>query len=81
VSIALYCCFEQFTCHRWLHDPPRLHRELCPVTGHKKRTHTDKFRVTLNVLDYKPDELTVKIIGRKLFIDGKHETRDGTINK
>ncbi|CAF4354938.1 unnamed protein product, partial [Adineta steineri] len=33
---------------QWLQDPPRAQRELCPVTGHKKRAHTDKFRVTLD---------------------------------
>jgi len=62
---------------QWLHDPPRLQRELCPVTGHKKRPHSDKFRVTLDVTGYKPEDLSVKVIGRKLFIDGKQEFRDG----
>jgi HSP20 family molecular chaperone IbpA len=62
---------------QWLQDPPRLPRELCPVTGHKKRPHTDKFRVTLDVSGYKPEDLSVKVVGRKLFIDGKHEFRDG----
>ena len=63
----------------WLQDPPRLQRELCPVTGHKKRPHSDKFRVTLDVTGYKPEDLSVKVVGRKLFIDGKQEFRDGTI--
>ncbi|CAF0882186.1 unnamed protein product [Adineta steineri] len=62
---------------QWLQDPPRAQRELCPVTGHKKRAHTDKFRVTLDVTGYKPEDLSVKVIGRKLFIDGKQELRDG----
>ena len=62
---------------RWLQDPPRLQRELCPVTGHKKRNHSDKFRVTLDVTGYKPEDLSVKVVGRKLFIDGKQELRDG----
>ncbi|CAF2334795.1 unnamed protein product [Rotaria sp. Silwood2] len=62
---------------QWLQDPPRLQRELCPVTGHKKRAHTDKFRVTLDVTGYKPEDLSVKVVGRKLFIDGKQEFRDG----
>jgi len=62
---------------QWLQDPPRLQRELCPVTGHKKRPHTDKFRVTLDVTGYKPENLSVKVVGRKLFIDGKQEFRDG----
>jgi len=62
---------------QWLQDPPRLQRELCPVTGHKKRPHSDKFRVTLDVIGYKPEDLSVKVIGRKLFIDGKQELRDG----
>lgn len=62
---------------QWLQDPPRLPRELCPVTGHKKRPHTDKFRVTLDVAGYKPEDLSVKVVGRKLFIDGKQEFRDG----
>ncbi|CAF3757215.1 unnamed protein product [Rotaria sordida] len=61
---------------QWLQDPPRLQRELCPVTGHKKRSHTDKFRVTLDVNGYKPEDLSVKVVGRKLFIDGKQEFRD-----
>ena len=63
----------------WLQDPPRLQRELCPITGHKKRPHSDKFRVTLDVTGYKPEDLSVKVVGRKLFIDGKQEFRDGTI--
>lgn len=62
---------------QWLQDPPRLQRELCPVTGHKKRNHSDKFRVTLDVSGYKPEDLSVKVIGRKLFIDGKQEMREG----
>jgi len=62
---------------QWLQDPPRLQRELCPVTGHKKRPHSDKFRVTLDVKDYKPEDLSVKVVGRKLYIDGKQEFRDG----
>lgn len=62
---------------QWLQDPPRLQRELCPVTGHKKRPHTDKFRVTLDVTGYKPEDLSVKVVGRKLFIDGKQEFREG----
>jgi len=62
---------------QWLHDPPRLQRELCPVTGHKKRQHSDKFRVTLDVTGYKPEDLSVKVVGRKLFIDGKQEIREG----
>lgn len=62
---------------QWLQDPPRLQRELCPVTGHKKRPHSDKFRVTLDVTGYRPEDLSVKVVGRKLFIDGKHEFRDG----
>ncbi|CAF1022036.1 unnamed protein product [Adineta ricciae] len=62
---------------QWLQDPPRLQRELCPVTGHKKRAHTDKFRVTLDVSGYKPEDLSVKVVGRKLFIDGKQEFREG----
>jgi len=62
---------------QWLQDPPRLQRELCPVTGHKKRAHSDKFRVTLDVTGYKPEDLSVKVVGRKLFIDGKQEFRDG----
>jgi HSP20 family molecular chaperone IbpA len=61
---------------QWLQDPPRLQRELCPVTGHKKRPHSDKFRVTLDVTGYKPEDLSVKVVGRKLFIDGKQEFRD-----
>jgi HSP20 family molecular chaperone IbpA len=64
---------------RWLQDPPRLQRELCPVTGHKKRAHSDKFRVTLDVTGYKPEDLSVKVVGRKLYIDGKQEFRDGNI--
>jgi HSP20 family molecular chaperone IbpA len=64
---------------RWLQDPPRLQRELCPVTGHKKRPHSDKFRVTLDVTGYKPEDLSVKVVGRKLYIDGKQELRDGNI--
>jgi len=62
---------------QWLQDPPRLQRELCPVTGHKKRPHSDKFRVTLDVTGYKPEDLAVKVVGRKLYIDGKQEFRDG----
>jgi len=62
---------------QWLQDPPRLQRQLCPVTGHKKRPHSDKFRVTLDVTGYKPEDLSVKVVGRKLFIDGKQEFRDG----
>jgi len=62
---------------QWLQDPPNLQRELCPVTGHKKRPHSDKFRVTLDVTGYKPEDLSVKVVGRKLFIDGKQEFRDG----
>jgi len=62
---------------QWLQDPPRLQRELCPVTGHKKRAHSDKFRVTLDVTGYKPEDLGVKVVGRKLFIDGKQEFREG----
>lgn len=62
---------------QWLQDPPRLQRQLCPVTGHKKRAHSDKFRVTLDVTGYKPEDLSVKVVGRKLFIDGKQEFRDG----
>lgn len=62
---------------QWLQDPPRLQQELCPVTGHKKRPHTDKFRVTLDVHGYKPEDLSVKVVGRKLFIEGKQELRDG----
>jgi len=65
------------TALQWLQDPPRLQRELCPVTGHKKRPHSDKFRVTLDVTGYKPEDLSVKVVGRKLFIDGKQEFRDG----
>jgi HSP20 family molecular chaperone IbpA len=62
---------------QWLQDPPRLQRELCPVTGHKKRSHSDKFRVTLDVNGYKPEDLGVKVVGRKLLIDGKQEFREG----
>jgi len=62
---------------QWLQDPPRFQRELCPVTGHKKRPHSDKFRVTLDVTGFKPEDLSVKVIGRKLLIDGKQEFRDG----
>jgi len=62
---------------QWLQDPPRFQRELCPVTGHKKRPHSDKFRVTLDVTGYKPEDLSVKVVGRKLYIDGKQEFRDG----
>lgn len=62
---------------QWLQDPPRLQHELCPVTGHKKRPHTDKFRVTLDVNGYKPEDLSVKVVARKLFIEGKQEFRDG----
>jgi len=62
---------------QWLQDPPRFQRELCPVTGHKKRPHSDKFRVTLDVTGYKPEDLSVKVVGRKLYIDGKQELRDG----
>lgn len=62
---------------QWLQDPPRLQQELCPVTGHKKRPHTDKFRVTLDVNGYKPEDLSVKVVGRKLFIEGKQEFREG----
>jgi HSP20 family molecular chaperone IbpA len=62
---------------QWLQDPPRLQRELCPVTGHKKRPHSDKFRVTLDVTGYRPEDLSVKVVGRKLFIDGKQEFREG----
>jgi len=65
------------TALQWLQDPPRLQRELCPVTGHKKRPHSDKFRVTLDVHGYKPEDLSVKVVGRKLFIEGKQEVRDG----
>jgi HSP20 family molecular chaperone IbpA len=65
------------TALQWLQDPPRLQRELCPVTGHKKRSHSDKFRVTLDVTGYKPEDLSVKVVGRKLYIDGKQEFRDG----
>jgi len=65
------------TALQFLHDPPRLPRDLCPVTGHKKRHHTDKFRVTLDVNGYRPENLSVKVIGRKLQIDGKQEDRDG----
>jgi len=62
---------------QWLQDPPRLQQELCPVTGHKKRAHSDKFRVTLDVTGFKPEDLSVKVVGRKLFINGKQEFRDG----
>jgi len=62
---------------QWLQHPPRLQRELCPTTGHKKRAHSDKFRVTLDVHGYKPEDLSVKVVGRKLMIDGKQEFRDG----
>jgi len=65
------------TAFKWLHDPPQLPRELCPVTGHKKRPHTEKFRVTLDVKGFNPENLSVKVIGRKLQIDGKQEDRDG----
>jgi len=61
----------------WLQDPPRFQRELCPVTGHKKRPHSDKFRVTLDVTGYRPEDLSVKVVGRKLLIDGKQEFREG----
>jgi len=84
-SLDLFDPFDEIdlSAHRmqnalqWLQDPPRLQRELCPVTGHKKRPHTDKFRVTLDVTGYRPEDLSVKVVGRKLFIDGKHEVRDG----
>jgi len=65
------------TALQWLQDPPRLQRELCPVTGHKKRPHSDKFRVTLDVTGYRPEDLSVKVIGRKLYIDGKQDHREG----
>jgi hypothetical protein len=64
---------------RWLQDPPRLQRELCPVTGHKKRPHSDKFRVTLDVTGYRPEDLSVKVVGRKLYIAGKQEYSDGNL--
>jgi HSP20 family molecular chaperone IbpA len=67
----------EFRLFRWLHDPPRIQRELCPVTGHKKRNHSDKFRVTLDVTGFKPEDLSVKVVGRKLLINGKQEFRDG----
>jgi hypothetical protein len=77
--IYFFCIIFVIFLIRWLQDPPRLERELCPVTGHKKRPHSDKFRVTLDVTGYKPEDLSVKVVGRKLFIDGKQEFRDGII--
>jgi len=65
------------TAFQWLHDPPQVQRELCPMTGHKKRPHTEKFRVTLDVKGFAAENLSVKVIGRKLRIDGKQEDRDG----
>ena len=82
LQYAFHVDFEVFytsSSFRFLHDPPRLPRELCPVTGHKKRNHTDKFRVTLDVNGYRPENLSVKVIGRKLQIDGKQEDRDGEL--
>jgi len=33
----------------------------------------------LDVNGYKPEDLSVKVVGRKLYIDGKQELRDGNI--
>jgi HSP20 family molecular chaperone IbpA len=33
----------------------------------------------LDVTGFKPEDLSVKVVGRKLFIDGKQEFRDGNI--
>jgi HSP20 family molecular chaperone IbpA len=33
----------------------------------------------LDVTGYKPEDLSVKVVGRKLYIDGKQEFRDGNI--
>ncbi len=33
----------------------------------------------MDVTGYKPEDLSVKVVGRKLYIDGKQEFRDGNI--
>lgn len=36
----------------------------------------DEFQTTINVQSFKPEEISVKVKGREIFIEGKHEERE-----
>jgi len=59
---------------RWMTEPPKKERDA--LTGQTRRK-AEKVRFTLPVGAYRPENLSVKVIGRKLVIDARQEEREG----
>lgn len=65
------------------YDHPWARRHLSPfgLMKHCQQRRcpakaSDDFQLTLNVKSYKPEEITVKVKGREILIEGKHEERE-----
>lgn len=50
---------------------PRFAGRGCPC----KKTLAEDFKVTFDVKSFNPDEISVKVKGREIFVDGKHDER------
>ncbi|XP_048416527.2 heat shock protein 30-like [Stegostoma tigrinum] len=60
-------------------EVPKIRDNKSNVNGEGKRHSEDKdgdgFSVSLNVQDFPPEELKVKVFGRKVLVTGKHEKK------
>jgi hypothetical protein len=50
---------------------PRFAGRGCPC----KKTLAEDFKVSFDVKSFNPDEISVKVKGREIFVDGKHDER------
>jgi hypothetical protein len=59
------------------HSRGRLHHHRHPGALQKMPLKTsDDFQTAINVQSFKPEEISVKVKGHEIFIEGKHEERE-----
>jgi len=51
-------------------------KDFLMVLDNKKHESENNFRVQLDVSQFTPEEINVRVVGRDLVIDGKHEERE-----
>ncbi|XP_013117382.1 heat shock protein 23 [Stomoxys calcitrans] len=57
-------------------DPPQRHIQRQPTTGPVSTTGQDGFQVCMDVQQFKPSELNVKVLDNCIVVEGKHEERE-----
>ena len=67
---------------RWVNQPQRLTHNNKSAGPTSPASHTEKFRVQLNVAGFNPDTINTKVEGRKVIVEAKQEDKqsDGDYN-